>query len=302
MTVLPLLGRAAARLAQAGIAQPTREAARLLGLAWRRPWAELYLETGPVSELVQALFGEFLARRARREPFEYIAGVCSFYGREFEVGAWVLVPRPETETLVDAALAFLRGRPGARALELCAGSGAVILSVAAESLDPAARFVATDLSAAALATAGENARRLKLAGRVSFFEGDLFAALPEGTAPFDLVIANPPYIAAADIPGLDPEIRDWEPREALDGGPDGFAFYPRIAEGAKSFLAPGGMLLVESDGPLVARAVALFARLGYASTASHPDLGGRPRAASGVWPGNRASAPAGRDTMTSHHG
>lgn len=189
-----------------------------------------------------ARFRACLARRAAREPLQYIEGTAEFLGRAFRVTPDVLVPRPETELLVRRALAFLTASAGgARALDLGTGSGAIAVSAAAEA--PGSAWIASDLSAGALAVARDNAARHAVSGAVRFVQGDL--AAPFADALFDCVVANPPYVASTEIPSLAPEIRDWEPRLALDGGPDGLDFYRRIGREVPRVLCPGGRLLVE---------------------------------------------------------
>lgn len=295
-----LLTEAERLLAGSGVPDARREAARLLGWAWKRPWLEVHAAREEVPEEAAQAFREGISRRSAREPLEYVTRRCAFRKSEFLVGPDVLIPRPDTETLVEWALEFLAGRPAPRVLELCTGSGAVILSVAREIPDPAARFYATDISHAALGLARKNAVRTGLSSRVSFHEGDLFAALPPGTEPFDLVIANPPYVASGEIPGLQPEVARFEPRLALDGGADGFDFYPRIIVEAHSFLRPGGMLLLESDGPLVARTAELMRARGFEAVSVRNDFAGKPRAAAGYHTGKPVPAPDERDILTVH--
>lgn len=283
MSARDLLEEAARTLEEAGVPGARREAERLLAWAWGRPWAEAYLSSEGIPEEASRAFRQGVRRRAAREPAEYIAAACSFRKRDFRVGPGVLIPRPDTETLVEIALERLAGRRAPRVLELCTGSGAVILSIADELADPGARFVATDLSPAALDVARGNAARLGGAARgVAFYEGDLYAALPSGEGPFDLVVANPPYVASEEIADLAPEVGRFEPRIALDGGPDGFGFYPRIVAGAAGRLAPGGTLLLESDGPLVARTADLLRESGFRQVACRDDFAGKPRAVLGV--------------------
>ncbi len=285
-------------LSASGVPDAAHESARLLGWAWNRPWLEVFAAREDVPPDATRAFREGVRRRAAREPLEYVTRKCLFRNNTFRVNPDVLIPRPDTETLVEAALAFLAGRPAPRVLELCTGSGAVILSVALELPDPAARFFATDLSSAALGVARENAREAGLSDRVAFHAGDLFAAFPAGTEPFDLIVANPPYVATGDIAGLAPEVARHEPRLALDGGEDGFSFYPRIVAGAGPFLKPGGMLLLESDGPLVARAADFMRTRGFTDVSVRADFAGKPRAAAG----KPVPAPGVRDTIAGVHG
>lgn len=204
-------------------------------------------------------YREYVRQRLQRVPVQYITGVAAFRQLELAVTPAVLIPRPETEVLVDVALELLP--EGGRVLDLCCGSGAVALSLAQEAA--AAEVVAADVSAAALEVAKANGQRCGLAERVEWHCGDLFAPL-HGTELFDLVAANPPYVCSSDLAQLAPEVRDYEPHLALDGGEDGLAYYRRIAQEAADFIRPGGYLLLEvGDGQsaavedLLARSVRL---------------------------------------------
>jgi release factor glutamine methyltransferase len=170
-----------------------------------------------------------IARRLRREPLAYILGRKEFYSLEFEVTPCVLIPRPETETVVAAALQFIRRYPKARVCDLGTGSGAIALAIAANA--PAAQLTATDISAEALAVARRNAARFELGARVRFRLADCFEPI-DGMGPlgrFDLIVSNPPYVQEDQIAELDPEISRYEPRTALAGGHDGLEFYRRMA-------------------------------------------------------------------------
>lgn len=183
-------------------------------------------------------YSSLLLSRARREPLQYLLGVQAFYGLPIRVDARALIPRPETEELCEWALTLLEEFETPRVLDLCTGSGAI--AVAIKHACPRALVSASDLSADALSLARENAR--ENGAEIRFYEGDLWEPLRGLT--FDLILSNPPYIPAADCRSLQPEVR-FEPRMALDGGPDGFAFYRRIAAGAPAHLTPGGWLLME---------------------------------------------------------
>ncbi|HUO47334.1 MAG TPA: peptide chain release factor N(5)-glutamine methyltransferase [Acidimicrobiales bacterium] len=237
------------------------------------------------------------ARRAGGEPLQYVLGAWSFRTLELAVDRRVLIPRPETEMVVEVALGAL-GRLGASgagpprppvAVDLGTGAGAIALSLAAEG--PAGLDVwATDRSADALAVAAANlaalARRLPgAAARVHLAEGEWFGALPEALAgSVSLVVSNPPYVTEAEWEGLDPVVRDHEPRRALVSGPSGLEDVACILDGAGPWMAPGGSVVVEiaphQSGP--ARAAALAA--GFRRVRVEPDLAGRPRALVGRWP------------------
>ena len=206
------------------------------------------------------------------EPLPYVLGRWHFYGREFAVTPAVLIPRPETETLVEHALAWLRAHPDRRRVtDVGTGSGALAVTLAAEK--PAVRVTATDISPAALEVARRNARRHSVADRIAFVETDLLTAL---AGAFDLIVANPPYIPIAELANL--PVAQHEPREALDGGADGLATIRRLLAQAQTRLAAGGALMLEiaaSQGG-AARAAALEA-FPASKVVVHPDLAGRDR-------------------------
>ncbi|HMB52709.1 MAG TPA: peptide chain release factor N(5)-glutamine methyltransferase [Thermoanaerobaculia bacterium] len=246
-TVDELLRDARARLAAAPFAPPTREAALLLGrvLGWSE--AEV-LARGErrVEETAAARFAELLARRLGGEPVAYLFAEREFYGRAFHVDRRVLIPRPESEHLVEAALARLRRHrhKARRILDVGTGSGCLAVTLALEL--PEAAVVATDLSPAALAVAASNARRHAVAGRVRLAACDLLAGLDAGA--FDLAVSNPPYVGRGEAPALSREVVDFEPAAALfadDEGEDaGIAAYSHLFAQAAA-LAPGAWLLVE---------------------------------------------------------
>lgn len=185
-------------------------------------------------------YERLLARRATREPVAYILGHREFYGRDFHVDARVLVPRPETEAIVDAVLARLPADGFVRLVDIGTGSGALALTLAAER--PAWHVEAVDVSEAAVAVARRNARALGVDGRVTFLIGDLLAPT---MGLFDAIVSNPPYVATRDTPGLSPDVRDHEPHVALFGGPDGMDLPRRFLLEAAPRLVPGGLLVME---------------------------------------------------------
>jgi release factor glutamine methyltransferase len=194
-----------------------------------------------------ATIKSLVKRAIEQEPIQYLTGKAHFYNLEFEVNRDVLIPRPDTETLVDRALAYLKAstNPSPRVLDLCTGSGCVAAAIAAHH--KASSVVATDISLPAIDVARRNIERNKLAERVTFHVGDLYDALKDlvDARPFDLIVSNPPYIASEKIKGLDANVRDYEPHLALDGGPDGLDPHRRILAGAYDRLVPGGGLLME---------------------------------------------------------
>jgi release factor glutamine methyltransferase len=217
-------------------------------------------------------------RRLANEPVARIVGIKEFWSLPLRVTAATLVPRPETETVIEAALAAVDATgPRTRMLriaDLGTGSGALLLALLSEL--PNANGVGTDTSAAALAVARDNAERTGLT-RAEFVACDLAAAL---RGPFDLVVSNPPYIASHDIATLAPEVGEYDPHLALDGGLDGLDFHRAIAASARSLLAPGGIVVVELGAGQAASVAALFAAAGLAVSTTRNDLLGIPRALS----------------------
>ena len=242
--LLDILENTSRFFASKGLENARLQAELLLAAVLGVKRLDLYLQfERPLHRSEVDRYREYVRQRLQRVPVQYITGVAAFRHLELTVTPAVLIPRPETEVLVDVALELLP--EGGRVLDLCCGSGAVALSLAQEA---AAEVVATDVSAAALEVAKANAERCGLAERVEWHCGDLFAPLRD-IAPFDLVAANPPYVRRSDLAQLAPEVRDYEPHLALDGGEDGLAYYRRIAQEAADFIRPGGHLLLEvGDG------------------------------------------------------
>jgi len=225
-------------------------------------------------------YRELVRRRAAREPVAYILGRREFWSLDFEIDRRVLVPRPDTELLVELAVAALQTRAGAATLHVAdvgTGSGAVAVAIAKEV--PNARVVATDKSQAALEVAPRNAVRHGVADRIEFVSGDLCAPL-RGREPFDLIVSNPPYVKADEVAALDPEIRDWEPRLALVSGADGMDATRALVESALQVLAPGGSLWVEV-GSQAGAVRECFVSNGYADVRVHRDLAGSERVVNG---------------------
>lgn len=228
--------------ADKGIENPRLDAEILLCAVLKCQRITLYVHFDqPLEEHELAQYRGYVARRAAQEPLAYILGSRAFMKYDFKVTPAVLVPRPETELLVECAakLAGFMDRP--QLLDIGTGSGAIIVSLL--DMLPGAQGTAVDVSAEALAVAKENAESIGVDGRLNFVRSDVYAALPPGTQ-FDVIISNPPYIPSADIAGLAADVRR-EPRLALDGGADGLNFYRRIIAGAPKFLKPGGFLAFE---------------------------------------------------------
>ncbi len=273
-TPLELVRLATGYLAEKGVATPRLDAEVLLAHVLGVERIRLYTEFDkPLEEPEVAAFREALRRRARREPVAYITGEREFWSLPFRVGPGVLVPRPETELLVEAALEG--APPEGRILDLGVGSGCVLLAFLTER--PGWTGVGTDVSDAALALARENAEALGVADRADLRRGDLFA--PVAGERFDRIVSNPPYVPRDEIEGLEPEVSRYEPRGALDGGPDGLDVIRRIAAEAPRFLAPEGRLLLEFGKGQDAAVRDLLAEAGFSRVEIRRDLAGIPRVA-----------------------
>ena len=212
-------------------------------------------------------FRRMVARRAEHEPLAYIIGRKEFFSLDFEVTSAVLIPRPETETLVEEALKFLAAREHPHILDIGTGSGAIAIAVAMNALD--AHIVATDISENALEVARHNAVRHRCDDRVEFVRADLF---PIGETRFDLIVSNPPYVAEADLETLQPEIRLHEPQVALTSGPDGLNFYRRIAAECRAHLKSDGAVMVEVGAGQASEVAALFRAAGFSNIDAVRDL------------------------------
>lgn len=278
-TVAAALQAAAARLEKAGIDEPYREAVFLLSH---------YLNCSPTLTYVRreevlapdivSRFEQDLSRREKREPAALIRRQRAFFGREFLVTGDTLLPRPETELLVEAALRALPEE--ARALDIGTGTGCIAITVAAEK--PSTRLVAIDLSDAALAVARVNAENHAVSDRIEFLSSDLYTALtPEKHGYFDTILANPPYIATSQLATLEPEL-GFEPRMALDGGDDGLIFIRTIVAGAPGFLKRGGRLFLEIGFDQGARVSRLMSEAGFTDVAVQQDYAGHDRILTGV--------------------
>jgi release factor glutamine methyltransferase len=287
-SVTDALRQASQRLRAAGIEprDAVLEARLLLAHALGVTMEALYLRPEHCFSSDKAvLFDALLARRARRAPLAYLTGTRGFYGLEYEVSPAVLIPRPETEFLVEAVLRefeALTPRPPLLSIaDVGTGSGCVAVAVAVHA--PDARVFASDISPDALAVARRNAERHGVGGRVTFAEGDLLAPLG-AFAPFDVIASNPPYIAAADVETLMPEVRDWEPRSALGTHDDALHFYRRFAAEAPPLLAPGGLLAVEVGRGQAEAVAQLWRGAGLVDVAVTNDYAGIGRVACGRKP------------------
>ncbi len=274
MTLQQVLTEAIKRLRDAGVPDPAVDARRLLAHVVGVDSGRLILMMHDPLEPAQAeAFAALITRRAAREPVSHLTGGRDFYGRRFKVTSDVLDPRPETETLISLALE----KPFERVLDLGTGTGCIALTLLAER--PAVHGVAVDVSGQALDVARFNAEALGVADRLTLQPSDWFAAV-EGQ--FDLIVSNPPYIDAAEMPDLSPEVRLHEPELALTPGEDGTAPYRIIAEGALKHLLPDGRLFVEigyRQGPAVS---AIFEEAGLTKVTVHQDLNGHDRVVSAI--------------------
>lgn len=234
-------------LTDKGDEHPRRSAEWLLSAATGLSRVELYAyHDRPLTLDERAQLREAVKRRGAGEPLQYVTGEVAFRHLVVKVRPGVLIPRPETEVLVDEALRVLRGIDEPLVADPCTGSGCVALSVAQEH--PGARVWATDVSPIALAVAEENARRLALDDRIEVLGGDLLEPLSADVrGRLDCVVSNPPYIPSARMPELPPEVAGYEPHLALDGGPDGLDVFRRLAAQSAGWLRPGGWLLCELD-------------------------------------------------------
>jgi release factor glutamine methyltransferase len=276
MTAAALVSDAAATLAAAGVPAPEWDAERLLRhvLGWDR--ATLIANPdhpvpGPEEERLRALVG----RRASREPLQYVLGTQAFWKHDFLVTPAVLIPRPETELLVETSLELLKDVERPLVVDIGTGSGCIALSLAFER--PDAEVHATDISEPALGVARENARRLGLEGRVVFHHGDLLDPVAPLAGRIDLVVSNPPYVDPAEREGLAPEVRDHEPALALFPPGDPLSVYRRLARASASSLRPGGWLVVELGQGQASSVQAACRDEGLGPTRLDRDLVGIPR-------------------------
>lgn len=274
LTVLEIIKRSTDFLAKHGVEHPRLNAEHLVGHALGLKRMQLYLQfERPLAETELAKIRPLLKRRSEREPLQYIVGSTEFAGVTLKVDRRALIPRPETELVVEA----VRGRcavPPTSILDLGTGSGALALALAKQF--PEARVTAVDVSSEALALARENATALGLDGRVTFIESNWFSAIAPD-AKFDLIVANPPYLSDAEVKETAPEVKDFEPPSALSSGATGLEALAIIIRDARARLAPGAWLICETG---IAQHAALLEQMraaGYAAVESRKDLTGRDR-------------------------
>ena len=277
MTVLEVIQRSTEFLQRHGVDSPRLQIELLLAHILKLPRLQLYLNHDrALAESELAALRALVQRRAKREPLQHLVGSTSFFGLEISVSPDALIPRPETEALVELALAVLATCPASQpaVLDFGTGTGCIALTLAAKC--PTALVHALDISDAALALARSNAERTALTDRITFHLGDGFGALPEELR-FDLIVSNPPYIPASEIATLQPEVRDFDPRLALDGGADGLDFYRRLATETSARLHTAGGLFAEFGDGQENAVQSLFTAAGWQRVSIHRDLSGRPR-------------------------
>jgi release factor glutamine methyltransferase len=270
LTIQAALHQSTELLEKAGIGAARLTAEVLLSHAIHCDRAYLYAHGADrLSELQWIHFGRYLHERLEGKPTQYITHKQEFYGREFYVDGNVLIPRPETEHLVQAALEYLADRPQAQVLDVGTGSGAIAITVSLETGQP---VFASDVSSGALAVAGRNRRTYNAA--VQFFEADLLE--PVRSASIDLLISNPPYVPGSDKANMQREVREWEPHVALFAGDSGFEIYARLIEAAALAVRPGGKLLMELGYQSLARVREMLAQ-DWVDIQLSSDLAGWPR-------------------------
>lgn len=273
LTVLEIIKRSADFLSGKGVESARLNAELLIGHALGLKRMQLYLQfERPLSEVELEKIRPLVRRRGQREPLQHILGETEFHGLRLKTDRRALIPRPETELLVELIVARLAGPPR-RVLDLGTGSGAIALALAQQY--PTAEVVATDASGEALAQARENAAGNGLEGRIRWLESDWFSALTGEV--FDVIVSNPPYLSEAEVIAAAPEVRDHEPRAALTPGGDGLAALEAILTGAGAHLTAGGLLALETGIAQHASLLAMAERCGLVEGESRPDLTGRDR-------------------------
>ncbi len=280
MSILEVIERSAEFLARRGVGSPRLQVELLLAHVLKMPRMKLYLNFERVltTDELDALRA-LVQRRGQREPLQYIVGSTSFCGIELEVDRRVLIPRPETELLAERGWLFLNRRHRAEkdaaiALDLGAGSGCLAIALALNA--PGSQVHAVEISGDALGVARANAARHGVASRIHFHQGDFFSPVPPQLR-CELIVSNPPYIPSARIDTLEAEVSRFEPRTALDGGPDGLDFYRRISSQASGFLAPEGRVMLELDQDGAEAARDIFLKDGWAVEALEQDFNRQPR-------------------------
>lgn len=281
VTVREALQQGSELLSRMGVESARLDAELLLSKVLLARREEIYLNLNmPLRSDAKNLYHSMLQRRAKREPIAYITGQREFWSLDFFVTPDVLVPRPETELLIEIASGLMESPEVSdsklRILDLGTGSGAIAVSLAKES--DHVEVWATDLSHGALKVAEANAARHVVRQKIHFLQGDLFEPVKELEDSFDLIVSNPPYVRQSEMKDLPPDVRDWEPKLALDGGSDGLDLYRRIIGQGHAYLRDGGFMLLEIGASMGNEVSQLFGKIGsYAQIALYPDHAGRNR-------------------------
>jgi release factor glutamine methyltransferase len=243
-TIAQAIAEGARALEDAIIDEPRRTASALLAHALSLDRAQLIIRSGePIDEARYEKFNDFINRRAVGEPLQYITGHQEFYNLDFEVSRDVLIPRPETEFLIERVIALSQSVSAPIIIDVGTGSGCIAVTLAVNL--PAASILATDISPSALDVARRNARHHKVDERIEFLEGDLLAPVGKLRGAIDILASNPPYVPTSDRESLQREVRDWEPEVALFGGEDGIDFYRRLLEEGREYIKAGGWMVCE---------------------------------------------------------
>ncbi len=245
MRIIDLINVSSDHLEKQDFDNSRLEVERMLGSVLGLSRIDLYMEFERLlTDAEIDRFRDLYRRRLKHEPLQYILGSTSFREMEIKTDSRVFIPRPETEIMVQIAIDFLKRRSQPLVADLGCGSGVIAVSVAYEV--PETHIVAVDISENALMLTEQNARKMGVEKSLTLVSGDMLAGL-ENRGPFDAILSNPPYVKTGDIGSLEPEVRDYEPETALDGGADGLRYLDAVAEGAHRFLKPDGMLLLECD-------------------------------------------------------
>lgn len=268
-------------LRRAGIEAATLEARELMCFASGKTRSQL-VQDGQlyVPPAIEERAKDLVRRHLAGEPVAYLIGEWEFYGLPLDISESVLIPRPDTETLVDHVVAWLRPLPECRVLDLCAGSGCIGLAVAKNV--PGSHVVLGEIDEGALRVCRQNIRRTGLSGQVVSMQLNALEKAPPRLGEFDCIVSNPPYIPDGDIAGLDPSVRDYEPHLALKGGVDGLDFYRAICDGWRTALRPGGRLYFEVGIGQADDVLRIMRAVGFGDIEVLPDLNGIPRVVWGI--------------------
>jgi len=278
--ILTLVRAAAEKLTTAGNITAKLDAEFLMAHILGCERAGLYTFSRDLSKAEQSQFDGYVEQRLTGEPVAYILGEQAFWTLELKVNEHTLIPRPDTETLVEAVLSRTKDSTSKTILDLGTGSGCILLSLLSEL--KSAKGLGVDISTGALAVAAENAEANGLAGRADFEESDWFAKVERPDGGFSVIVSNPPYIPEADIKGLMPDVQNFEPLSALEGGPDGLGPYRIIADEAGAYLTDSGLVAVEVGIHQAEDVVSLFFTAGFINIEKHKDLAGIERVVSAI--------------------